>query len=138
MKHAGLHGRSAADWRASQPPLPRDATRVRRHRAALLRYLRTEGRGRPRDEPLLATSDVLESLFGKYKRYTERSPQSSLNSAILTLPVATEELTHDLIERAIVTTPLKSLQRWCRETFGHTKLALQHLLNDLLPSTEPT
>lgn len=137
VKHAGLHGRSAADWRASQPPLPREATRARRHRAAVLRYLRTEGRCRPRDEPLLATSDVLESLFGKYKRYTERSPQSSLNSAILTLPVATEELTPALIERAIVTTPLKSLGRWCWDTFQHTKLAFQHLLNDLVPGTEP-
>jgi hypothetical protein len=31
-----------------------------------------DGRGRSRGEALLATSDVLESLFGKYKRYTER------------------------------------------------------------------
>jgi hypothetical protein len=136
VKHEGLHGRSAAEWRTTQPPLPRGATRARHHRAELLRYLRTEGRGRSRGEALLATSDVLESLFGKYKRYTERSPQTSLNSAILTLPVATEELTPDLIERAIVTTPLKSLQRWCRETFGRTKLAVQHLLNDLVPGTE--
>lgn len=137
VKHAGLHGRSAADWRASQPPLPRGAPRARQHRAAVLRYLRSEGRDRPRNEPLLATSDVLESLFGKYKRYTERSPQNALNSAILTLPVATEKLTLELIERAIITTPLKSLQCWCRETFGRTKLALQHLLNDLVPATEP-
>lgn len=136
VKHEGLHGRSAGEWRTTQPPLPRGVTRARHHRAELLRYLRSEGRGRSRGEALLATSDVLESLFGKYKRYTERSPQTSLNSAILTLPVATEELTPDLIERAIVTTPLKRLQRWCRETFGRTKLAVQHLLNDLVPGTE--
>lgn len=136
VKHAGLHGRSAAEWRRTQPPLPRGAKLARRHRAELLRHLRTEGRGRPRGEELLATSDVLESLFGKYKRYTERSPQTSLNSAILMMPVATEELTPELIERAIVTTPLKSLHRWCRETFGRTKLAVQRLLNDLVPGTE--
>jgi hypothetical protein len=112
------------------------AARARHHRAELLRYLRSEGRCRPRGEALLATSVMLASLFGKYKRDTERSPQTSLNSAILTLPVATEELTADLIERANVTAPLKSLQRWCRETFGRTTLAVQHLLNDLVPGTE--
>lgn len=75
-------------------------------------------------------------LFGQYKRYTERSPQNSLSSAILTLPVATVELTPELIERAIITTPLKSLQRWCRETFGRTTMALQRVLNDLVLGTE--
>ena len=52
------------------------------------------------------------------------------------MPVATEELTPDLIERAIVTIPLKSLHHWCRETFGRTKLAVQRLLNDLVSGTE--
>ena len=137
IKHAGLHGGSAADWLATQPALPREWIRARRFRADLLRYLRLEGRGRPRAQALLATSDVLESLFGKYKRYTERSPQTELNSAILTLPLATEELTSELIERAIESTPLKHLHRWCRKTFDRTKLAVQHLLNGLLTGTEP-
>lgn len=138
VKHTGLHGQSAAEWRASQPPLPRSQTRARQFRASLLRYLREEGRRRPRTEALLGTTDVLESLFGKYKRYTERSPVKELNSAILTLPVATEPLTRELVEEAIVSTPIKSLTHWVRATFDRTKLALQRLVYAPPLGTEPT
>lgn len=138
VKHAGLHGASAAEWRASQPPLPRSQTRARQFRASVLHYLREEGRRRPRTEALLGTTDVLESLFGKYKRYTERSPVKELNSAILTLPLATEPITRELVEEAIDATPIKSLTRWVRATFDRTKLALQRLVYAPPPGTEPT
>jgi hypothetical protein len=128
VKSAGLHGRSAAEWLASQPPLPRSQTRARQFRASVLRYLREEGRQRPRTEALLSTTDVLESLFGKYKRYTERSPSQELNSAILTLPLATEPITRELVEAALDSTPIKSLKHWVRATFVQTKLALQRLV----------
>ena len=138
VKHGGLHGGSAADWRAKQPPLPRGAPpRVRRHRAALLQYLRHEGRGRPRDQPLLATSDVLESLFGKYKRYTERGPARDLGSAILTLPLPTAEPTPALLAEALVSAPVAVLRRWCAATFGPSTLALQRRLQGLPHGTEP-
>jgi len=136
VKHAGLHGASAAEWRASQPPLARSQTRARKFRASLLRYLREEGGRRPRTEALLGTMDVLESLFGKYKRYTERSPVKELNSAILTLPVATEPITRELVDKAIVSTPIKSLTRWVRTTFDRTSLALQRLVYASPPGTE--
>lgn len=137
VKHTGLHGQSAADWHASEPALARCQTRARQFRASVLRYLREEGRRRPRTEALLGTTDVLESLFGKYKRYTERSPAKELNSAILTLPVATEPITLELVEKAIVSTPIKSLTRWVRATFDRTKLALQRLVYAPPPGTEP-
>ena len=121
---------------ARQPELPKAWRRARDFRAKLLGYVRREGRGRARDEALLATSDVLESLFGKYQRYTERSPQTEMTSAILTLPLATEAMTTELIEQALESTPLKHLNRWCQATFGRTKLAVQRLLNRLLPGTK--
>ena len=136
VKHEGLHGRSAAEWRTTQPPLPRGATRsattgrnscvTSAPRAAAARAVRRWLPPRTCSNRCSANTNVTQSVARKH----------ALNSAILTLPVATEELTPDLIERAIVTTPLKSLQRWCRETFGRTKLAVQRLLNDLAPDTE--
>ena len=144
IKQAGLHCHSATDWLATQPPLPKSWTRARRFRAQLLRHLRQTGRTplpdghyRPRDQALLATSDVLESLFGKYKRYTERSPQTPLTSAILTLPLATEPLTPTLLAEALESVGVKHLYHWCQQTFGRTKLATQRLLTHLLPGTKP-
>jgi len=85
---------------------------------------------------LLATSDVLESLFGKYKRYTERGPENELNSSILTLPLATVEVTNELIEESLKNTPIKHLTAWCQATLGKTKLAITNLLNHLTPAKD--
>ena len=137
VKHAGLHSDSARQWLASQAVLSREQKRARDFRAAILRYLRTEGAGHRGNAPVLGTSDVLESLFGKYKRYTDRSPESTLNSSILMLPIAMETLTPELITKAIESTPMKSLTAWCTNIFGRTTLGLHRLLSSLTSSTEP-
>jgi hypothetical protein len=85
---------------------------------------------------LLGTSDVLESQFGKYKRYTERGPDKAMNSSILALPLLSEEITPELIESAM-SRPVKCLGRWISETIGTTRRALQHKLGSARPDTKP-
>lgn len=103
----------------------------------VLRYLRHEGGDHARNMAVLGTSDVLESLFGKYKRYTDRGPEATLSSSILVLPVAMETLSTELITEAMERTSNKSLKGWCAETFGRTKLSLQRLLGFAKLATEP-
>jgi len=137
VKHAGLHSNSARQWLASQGTLGREQNRARDFRAAILRYLRTEGAGHGVNDAVLGTSDVLESLFGKYKRYTDRSPETTLNSSILMVPIAMETLTQSLITQAIESTPIKALTSWCNDIFGRTKLGVHRQLSSLISGTEP-
>jgi len=137
IKHEGLHCESARQWLSSQSALPKSDQHARKYRARVLRYLRHEGGAHARNMAVLGTSDVLESLFGKYKRYTDRGPEATLNSSILILPVAVETLSTELITEAMERTSNKSLKGWCAETFGRTKLSLQRLLGFAKLASEP-
>ena len=136
VKHEGLHGASASDWRSSQSKPCRDQVRARLFRTAVLLYLRSSGVGRSRCASLLGTSDVLESQFGKYKSYTDRGTNKEMNSSILILPLSTEEVSEDVIASAL-RRPLKCLFGWVRAQFGITRRALQHLLGHPTIDTKP-
>ena len=52
---------------------------------------------------LLATTDVLESLFGRYKYFSQRSPLKELRSLLLTIPLSTVNFTNHYITDALTT-----------------------------------
>ena len=51
----------------------------------ILEYLRQETSQIQLGETLLMTSDVLESLFGKYKQFLSRSPQKQIGQTFLSI-----------------------------------------------------
>jgi len=137
VKHEGMHRESARQWLSSQSALPKSDQHARKYRARVLRYLRHEGGDHARNMAVLGTSDVLESLYGKYKRYTDRGPEATLNSSILILPIAMETLSTELITEAMERASNKSLKGWCVKTFGRTKLSIQRLLGFAKLASEP-
>ena len=60
-----------------------------------------EGRKIPLNQAFLATSDIIESIFGKYKIFASSSPHSEINEMILTLFLSTIELTPDKVLHAL-------------------------------------
>ena len=48
----------------------------------------------------LSTSDIIESLFGKYKYIAKPNAFSEINRMILILPILCEDITPDLIQNA--------------------------------------
>lgn len=101
--------------------------RVRHFVVELVRYLRTEGHGRPPEKALLGTSDVIESLFGKYKQFSERGPLRELGASLLLLPLATVQLTTDLVREALTAMRVKTFEILRRLTFGVSSLSRRRL-----------
>ncbi len=54
-------------------------------------------------QTLLASSDVLESIFGRYKEFSKRCPLKELPTLLLTIPLSTINLTHQFIKDALST-----------------------------------
>jgi hypothetical protein len=75
-------------------------------------YLEEEGGKIPNRENWLGTSDVIESLFGKYKWMGEKAPYAEVGANVLTLPVMTVDLTSELIHEALSTVSVKNLRDW--------------------------
>ena len=71
----------------------------------------------------LGTSDVLESIFGKYKGFSARSPLKTLGRLMLTIPALTSHLTADKVKTAMESFSTKQLKALCKNLFGVSSLS---------------
>jgi hypothetical protein len=71
----------------------------------------------------LATSDVIESLFGKYKLFSSRCPIKEMGQTILTICLSTMNLTIELIKDALESVSFADVEDWLDEVFGRSTLS---------------
>ena len=107
-------------------------------------YLEEEGSKVPEGQSWLGTSDVIESLFGKYKWFGEKAPYAEVGASVLTLPLLTVDLTAELVHEAMVTVSVQDVRDWVAENVGPSTLskvatlsaALQEADHDSVPDTD--
>ena len=80
--------------------------------AGIYQHLReVEAKLRP-GETLLASSDIIESIFGKYKLLVERSPQKAITRLILTIGALASQRTFKLVQSAMKSVKTTAVARW--------------------------
>jgi hypothetical protein len=79
-------------------------------------------------DTFLASSDVIESLFGKYKYFSSRCPLKEMGQMILTIYLSTMNLTTNLIKDALETISFVDVEDWLIEVFGHSTLSKRKIL----------
>ena len=84
----------------------------------LLDYLEVETASLPPEKSLLGSSDLIESLFGKYKLFSTKSPLKHMGHLVLTLPLLTAKLTTELISTALETVSFAAVSDWYHSVFG--------------------
>ena len=82
------------------------------------------------EKPVLTTTDVLESLFGKYKYFSSRCPLKDLRQMILTIPLSTINFTKDIVKTALETIRGIELEEWVHQVFGQSMLSKRKTLFD--------
>jgi len=80
------------------------------------------------DFPLLLTSDLIESLFGKHKTITKPHRLSEISRSVLSLPVVCEEITSNLIDKAFSKTTEKEVRRWVKRNIPTTLLSRKSIV----------
>lgn len=96
----------------------------------IINYLKTEIEKIKDKRTILATSDVLESIFGKYKHFSKRCPLKDFRQTLLTLPLLTMNLTSELIKQALETVRCRDLSEWINEVFGQSMLSKRKAVFD--------
>lgn len=91
-------------------------------RAQVIDYIQQQG-SRLGDSTGVASSDVLESLFGKYKLFCQRSPLKEVGMMILTLPLCTVQLTVPLVKQALESIRGVDVADWAKQVFGTSMFA---------------
>ena len=68
----------------------------------------------------LGTSDIIESIFGKYKLFSARTPMKEVGKALLTIPVMISKVTLKEVKEAMETVSTKELDCWLKKNLGES------------------
>jgi hypothetical protein len=87
------------------------------------------------------SSDIIESLFGKFKSILERSSARDFNRLVLTIPTLVGELNTEEINLAVKTVTHKDIDDWLKNNVGTTlrmkKIENFNQLNQPVKGTKP-
>lgn len=109
---------------AKAGPLPRTQQLC----AELIQFVSEEGAKAKAGERLVGSSEVIESIFGKWKRLEGEHPRSGLTGLVLALGAIVSQTTADVIKEALQSVPTKTVLTWCREKLGKTLQATRRTL----------
>jgi len=72
------------------------------------------------NERLLHSSQLIESLFGKFKSLEKEQSKSSFTSLILSIGAVVSKTTSDVLKRALETVNVNMINEWSKEKVGTT------------------
>lgn len=70
--------------------------------------------------PLQVSSDIIESLFGRFKYMLERNPQADMNRSTLLIPLLCGQQDEATVERIFNQTKHKNLKKWEQNNIPYT------------------
>ena len=124
LNEEGLHQKSGLDWlELIKTEKLSDLPWVQSSQQKVSEYLNIEGQKVPHGRFFLATSDIIESIFGKYKIFSSFSTCSEINEMILTLLLSTTELNPDKVVQAMESIQIADVTAWSKEVFGQSMLS---------------
>lgn len=65
-------------------------------------------------------SDIIESVLGKYKNFSGKSPMKEVGKAVLTMPVFTSNVDFREVKEAMETVSANDLQQWLDKNLGES------------------
>jgi hypothetical protein len=138
VKNHGLSRQTAARlWKRMPTQLRRDDS-LRAFLRGLKSYLKEEGSKVPAGQSWLGTSDVIESLFGKYKWFLEKSPDGEVGASVLALPLLTVDLTAELVDEALLTVSAQDVRCWANDSLGPSTLSKVCTLSAAIDQPTPS
>jgi hypothetical protein len=118
IKTGGLSSSSVGEVRRRLLPKACPDARGERFRRDVLAAVAEQAKAIPKGQRYVGSTDVLESLFGKYKEVAARSPLSEVGASVLALPVFTAELTPELVKQALEQVSVSDVQEWLEREIG--------------------
>jgi hypothetical protein len=118
VKH---HGLRQSSWRKVRRAVQEDQATTEREAGFLreaLGLVRREGAKVPAWQCFVGSTDVLESLFGKYKDLAEHGPIREVTASVLMIPLFVTTLTADLLRQALESVHEQDVQFWLQQNLG--------------------
>lgn len=72
----------------------------------------------PKTDTVLFSSDILESIFGKYKNRVSENPMASITCLMLIMAAFTCNLNEDSVKQSIENVKIADIKKWSKENIG--------------------
>jgi hypothetical protein len=125
VRHHGWHAAAEVELQHRLQPLATCA-RSRRLKNRLLQFAAEQTAAARTDERLIGSTEVLESLIGKYKRLQALHSAHGMTSTILALGAIVGRRCRDSIRQALTHVTTRHVTNWCRTHLGPTLQSRRH------------
>ena len=123
LKTEGLARTTPAAVTAKLAELQPLAAPVAAFSTRLLEHIEQEAAKLPAGVTWLASSDILESVFGHYKVFAARGPLKEIGRLVLLIPALLSELTASAIHQAMTSVRSIDVEQWVATHLGPSMLA---------------
>jgi hypothetical protein len=136
VRRDGYHANAATELQERLSGLGINAA-AQAMESALIEFVAAQS-GQARDEEhLIGSSEVLESLIGKYKRLQGTHSQGGVTPLLLAIGAMVMNLTTQTIAKALTAIRTRDALQWCREHLGITLTAQRrHAYQEQQPETK--
>jgi hypothetical protein len=118
IRHEGIHATASEELTAALPkPTTPAAKRLRKDLLSFVHEQAAQSRG---DERLLGSSEVLESIIGKFKHVAGERGQHGLTGMVLSIGAQVGKQTVATVETALTETRTCNVWDWCHAHLGPT------------------
>jgi len=134
VRHRGIQ-RQAGEELASALPNPRSSM-ARKLRGQLLEFIEAEAQRAREGECLLGSSEVLESIIGKFKRLAGERGQHGLTGMVLSIGAIVGRTTVGTVKTALEKVTSQDVWDWCHSRLGFTVQSFRQRINSALKSEQ--
>lgn len=130
VRHEGLHLKAAEELAAL---LPKPATpAAQRLRKELLEFVAVQGQQAREGERLLGSSEVLESIIGKFKHVAGERGQHGLTGMVLSIGALVGDVAVATVQTAMTEITTPKVWTWCRAHLGATVQSVRQRIRQAL------
>ncbi len=134
VRHQGIHGKAAEELAALLPKTRSEpASSFRRQ---LLAFVREEAQQVREGERLPGSSEVLESIIGKFKAVAGERGQHGLTGLVLSIGALVGHMTIETVQAALGEVTNHDVWNWCQTHLGPTVQSLRRRITLALRSEQ--
>ena len=118
IKFNGLSNKTLDATKDAINKLKITGSRLKTMETQIIEYIEYECRAI--DGVYLGCSDIIESIFGKYKNFSGKSPMKEIGRAILIIPAFTSSINYREVKIAMETISAKEVLEWQKDNIGQS------------------
>jgi len=136
-KNKGINQKSYVELKTEILKLPQRSKIRKKMTVWLERHIHIQCQLSMGQTPLLVSSDVIESLIGKFKIVLMRNPKAEFNRIVLTLPTLCKQLDSASVDQALAEVNHRALQAWELKNVRDTQSKKRKAFNAGLFGSDP-